>query len=148
LKVLAIAVPILALAAFLVWRVSQASGRATEVCDRVVAPYLEQVRMGEYQQALDKHASDGFRKKVSAAQLKAAYEDLSQRYGRFVSFEIYTAQEEHTIGSESIVRARYTLKFEKAEETVTYHIAGEGPSARIDEAYERLAGGSLRAAPR
>ncbi len=148
LKVLAIAVPILALAVFLVWKVSQASGRASEVSERVVAPYLERVRAGDYQQALDNHGSEAFRKRVSAAKLEAAYQGLVQRYGRFVSFKLYIAEEQHEIGAASIVRAKYTLKFEKADETVTYDIAGEGAAARIDAAYERLAGGTLRAAPR
>lgn len=145
---LAIGLPILALIAFLFWKVSQASGRASEVAQRVVAPYLEQVRAGEYRQALDEHGSDRFRKKVSAAELRAAYEGLSLRYGRFVSFELYLAQEQHSIGAESIVQAKYILKFEKAEDSVTYDIVGEGTSARIDVAYERLAGGALRASPR
>lgn len=148
LKVLAIAVPVIALAVFLFMKLSQASGHASEVSEGVVNPYLEQIRAGEYQKALDEHGSPALRKKVSASQLKAAYEDLAHRYGRLSSFELYVAQEQHSIGSESIIRARYTLKFEKAEEHVAYDISGEGAAARIDESYERVVGGTLRAAPR
>ena len=74
---------------------------------------------------------------------------MSKRHGRFVSAKLYIAEEQHTIGSESIVRAKYTLVFEKAEEHVAYDITGEGDAAKIDEAYERPVGRDmLRAAPR
>lgn len=144
LKLLAVALPILALMVFLVWKVSQASGRASDLSAQVVAPYLEHIRAGEYQQALDDHTSEGFRKRVSAVELKAAYEGLARRHGKLGSFELYIAQEEHQIGAASIVRANYTLKFERANERVIYEIVGNGASARIDQAYERLAGGTLR----
>ncbi len=149
MKVLAIALPILGLTGFLLHKVSQAQGRAAAVSERVAGPYLEQVRAGQYQQALDAHGSPGFRKKVSATDLAAAYQSLSKRHGRFVSAKLYIAEEQHTIGSESIVRAKYTLVFEKAEEHVAYDITGEGDAAKIDEAYERPVGRDmLRAAPR
>jgi hypothetical protein len=148
LKVLAIAIPILALAAFLIWKVSQASGRASEVSERVVGPYLELIRAGEYQKALDDHGSDAFRKRVSATELKGAYDALSKQYGRFQSYELYLAQEQHEIGGPSIVQAKYKLVFEKAQENVVYDIAGEGDAARIDVSYTRVTGGTLRPAPR
>jgi len=148
LKVLAIAIPILVLAGFLIWKVSQASGRAAEVSERVVGPYLELVRTGDYEKALANHGSESFRKRVSAAELKGAYDDLSKRYGRFQSYELYLAQEQHEIGGPSIVQAKYKLVFEKAQENVVYDIAGEGEAARIDESYTRVTGGTLRAAPR
>lgn len=149
LKVLAIVLPILGLTGFLLHKVSQAQGRAAAVSARVVGPYLEKVRAGQYQQALDAHGSPGFRQRVSAAELAGAYETLSQRHGRFVSSKLFVAEEQHAIGSGSIVRAKYTLTFERAEEHVAYDISGDGDGARIDEAYERPVGPDmLRAAPR
>jgi hypothetical protein len=140
LKVLAIAVPIIALAAFLLWKVSQASGRAEAASERVVRPYLTHVQSGEYQKALEGYATPSFRDRVSAVQLKAAYAELTSRHGKLVGFELTIAQEQHAIGEPSIVRANYTLKFEKNEAHVTYDILGEGETARIDVAYERPPG--------
>ncbi len=140
LKVLAIALPIIALTAFLFWKVSQAAGRGAEVSERVVGSYLELVKAGAYQQALDAHGSDAFRKQVTAGKLKAEYDKLSKRHGRFVSYELHIAQEQHEIGGDSIVRAKYTLKFEKAEEHVAYDISGEGDAAKIAVSYDSVAG--------
>ena len=55
MKVLAIALPILGLTGFLLHKVSQAQGRAAAVSERGAGPYLEHVRAGQYQQALDAH---------------------------------------------------------------------------------------------
>ena len=140
LKVLAIALPLIALTAFLFWKVSQSAGRGAEVSERVVGSYLKLVQAGAYQQALDAHGSDAFRKQVTAEKLKAEYDKLAKQHGRFVSYELYIAQEQHAIGSDSIVRAKYTLKFEKAEEHVAYDISGEGDAAKIAESYDRVAG--------
>jgi len=140
LKIFAIAVPVIALAGFLFYMMSQANSRAEAVSASVVTPYLEKVRAGEYQEALDDHTTARFRERVSAKALKAAYEGLALRHGRFVSAELYIAQEQHQIGGASVVRANYTLEFERAEDFVTYDILGEGESARIDEAYERVSG--------
>jgi hypothetical protein len=149
LKVLAIALPIMGLASFLVYKAMQASGRAAEVSERVVVPYLEKIREGQYQRALDAHGTPEFRKRVTADDLEKAYEGLSARYGQFVSAKLTLAQEQHAVGAQSIVQARYTLEFEKAEEHVTYDIVGEGDAARIDVAYERPAGREvLSPAPR
>ncbi len=149
LKVLAIALPIIGLAGFLFYKASQASGRASEVAERVVTPYLKLVQAGAHQQAIDTYGAPEFRKNVTGAQLKSAYDKLSARYGRFVSAELHIAQEQHAIGADSIVRANYTLKFEKADEHVAYDIVGEGEAARIGASYERAVGrDSLTPAPR
>lgn len=140
LKVLAIAVPILALAAFLIWKAMQAGGRASEVAERVVNPYLDKVKNGQYQEALDAHCSDSLKQTRTAQALKDAYTGLEQANGRFTGYELYIAQEQHEIGGPSIVQARYTLKFERSEEHVVYDIAGEGDAARIDQTYDRPVG--------
>ena len=148
LKVLAIGGPILLLMAFLFWKVAAASGRAEDVAARVTTPYLEEVRAGHYQRALEQYGSDEHRAEVSAEALKAAYEDLIQKWGPIQSIELFRAQEEHQLFGESIVQVRYLIHQERATSHVFYDIAGEGAAAKIQRSYERPGTDTLRPAPR
>ena len=149
LKVLAIGLPILLLMAFLIWKVTQAGGRAEEVAGRVTTPYLEQIQQGHYREALDQFGSDEHRAEVSAAALEAAYEGLIGEGGAIQSFELLRAQEQHELFGESIVQVRYILHHERLDSHVVYDIAGEGDAAKIRQSYERPAGrDTLVPAPR
>jgi len=137
LKVLAIGLPILLLMGLLGWKVAQSGGHAEAVAERVTTPYLEQIRQGHYQEALDRYGSDEHRARVSAAALEAAYDRLIRGHGHIVGVRFVGAQEVHQVGGESFVQARYTIHQTHEDSLVTYDIVGEGDAAKIRQSFER-----------
>ncbi|MBX3227386.1 MAG: hypothetical protein KIT84_13615 [Labilithrix sp.] len=148
-KVLAIAVPVLALVGYLLWMSYDAGRRAEVLAGQVVVPYLEAIRARDYRRALEAYGTEAHRKRITEPDLAAAYAELASRHGPLTSFELVSAQKQAVIGGDSWVHARYRLTFARGMLAAAYDVKGEGDAARIDASYvQDAAGKGLIPAPR